>query len=347
MRRRELRTVLLLSIILAFGNGCETQSESEMPTVPQGFANFSPNTPKSDLITDKFMVEKGELTFDSWVSDTTQPTEPMHGRQFTLTNKSTSITVSATADGWGYLALHKWQDDGTWGDALLSRWLDKVDSTFQASFSYTSEETGVYLVVIGSPWSNNLAYKLKLGCDSDSCSAGSCTYNGQTVEVGQSVPSEDGCNTCTCEKVGEHVGISCTERDCLSGCESEYADNSKAFLSKDPLECAAMMFSCPLGTSMFSGECGCGCVKDTVETCNALTPDPGKVYFSNDLDKCASVNYSCPPNTQYFGDACGCGCLQDASCPDSLGCEPPTLPGSKCADLDTFRERCPLTLIGL
>ncbi len=40
---------------------------------------------------------------------------------------------------------------------------------------------------------------------------GVCAYNGSTYQSGQSFPSTDGCNTCTCTESG---GLACTERAC-------------------------------------------------------------------------------------------------------------------------------------
>jgi len=42
---------------------------------------------------------------------------------------------------------------------------------------------------------------------------GSCDLNGDVYEIGEAFPSEDGCNTCTCE---EKDIITCTEKTCLA-----------------------------------------------------------------------------------------------------------------------------------
>src|SRR6266478_6160345 len=48
------------------------------------------------------------------------------------------------------------------------------------------------------------------------CSSGSpaasCSYGGKSYSVGQSFPSTDGCNSCSCSAGG---AVACTERACL------------------------------------------------------------------------------------------------------------------------------------
>lgn len=49
-----------------------------------------------------------------------------------------------------------------------------------------------------------------IGCNGG---GGTCEYNGETYEKGESFPAEDGCNTCTCEEKG---AVACTEMGCLT-----------------------------------------------------------------------------------------------------------------------------------
>jgi hypothetical protein len=49
------------------------------------------------------------------------------------------------------------------------------------------------------------------GCSSSSPSA-ACSYGGKSYAAGQSFPSADGCNSCSCSANG---GVACTERACL------------------------------------------------------------------------------------------------------------------------------------
>lgn len=60
------------------------------------------------------------------------------------------------------------------------------------------------------------AFLLSLLLGGAACSSGTaadappCDYNGQRFAAGQSFPSADGCNTCTCAS----GGVACTERAC-------------------------------------------------------------------------------------------------------------------------------------
>lgn len=54
---------------------------------------------------------------------------------------------------------------------------------------------------------------------------GTCAYNGKTYAAGDSFPSADGCNTCTCSAGG---AVACTERACAG----------TAWLTIEPIQCA-------------------------------------------------------------------------------------------------------------
>ena len=45
------------------------------------------------------------------------------------------------------------------------------------------------------------------------CKDMTCEFNGELYQVGDSRPSEDGCNTCGC---GEDGNWACTEKACVS-----------------------------------------------------------------------------------------------------------------------------------
>lgn len=51
----------------------------------------------------------------------------------------------------------------------------------------------------------------QLGCTGSD--PGTCSYSGRGYHVGDTFPSEDGCNSCSCVAGG---GVACTERACLS-----------------------------------------------------------------------------------------------------------------------------------
>ncbi|WP_257462548.1 hypothetical protein [Archangium lipolyticum] len=74
------------------------------------------------------------------------------------------------------------------------------------------------------------------------------------------------------------------------------------YVSRDPAECAAILFQCPEGSEVFFNDCGCGCKT----TCD--DKDPDRTYVSRDPEQCAVIRYTCQPDQQAFSDACGCGC---------------------------------------
>ncbi|MEQ1565059.1 MAG: hypothetical protein ABMA64_05430 [Myxococcota bacterium] len=43
------------------------------------------------------------------------------------------------------------------------------------------------------------------------CAGSVCEYDGETYDVGESFPSSDGCNTCSCERGGD---VACTRLSC-------------------------------------------------------------------------------------------------------------------------------------
>jgi Pacifastin inhibitor (LCMII) len=54
---------------------------------------------------------------------------------------------------------------------------------------------------------------LALGCDTGGGGGTTCRYGNATYAPGQSFPSMDGCNTCSCSASGQ---VLCTERACAS-----------------------------------------------------------------------------------------------------------------------------------
>jgi len=80
-----------------------------------------------------------------------------------------------------------------------------------------------------------------------------CQHAGKTYVAGDSFPSADGCNTCTCTEQGS---VSCTERACACNPDKE---TNRRYKMRDPKQCKAALFSCEAGTKPFFNECGCGC----------------------------------------------------------------------------------------
>jgi hypothetical protein len=88
--------------------------------------------------------------------------------------------------------------------------------------------------------------------DRQTCELASCDYDGKTYAVGESFPSSDGCNSCSCTEDGTVV---CTLRLCV--CSEN--DDRRRYVSRDPEECTRIDFICEPGTEQFADECGCGC----------------------------------------------------------------------------------------
>lgn len=85
-----------------------------------------------------------------------------------------------------------------------------------------------------------------------STASSTCAYDGQTYQSGQSFPSTDGCNTCTC---GSSGSVGCTKKACVCDPANEPDRN---YLGT-PQQCMTMRYTCPSGWSPFQNSCGCGC----------------------------------------------------------------------------------------
>ncbi len=83
-----------------------------------------------------------------------------------------------------------------------------------------------------------------------------CVQGSAVYSVGDTFPSPDGCNTCTCGSSGE---IACTKQACLCNPSTEW---SKHYLATDTETCAVADFACPANTTLFESQCGCGCQQD-------------------------------------------------------------------------------------
>ena len=75
------------------------------------------------------------------------------------------------------------------------------------------------------------------------------------------------------------------------------------YVSRNPAECPAILFTCPDGQSAFFNDCGCGC---TTTACDYN--DPSRSYVSQDPEQCAVIRFTCPEGQSAFFDDCGCGC---------------------------------------
>ncbi|HQY64530.1 MAG: hypothetical protein IPF92_07140 [Myxococcales bacterium] len=123
-------------------------------------------------------------------------------------------------------------------------------------------------------------------CEAGACVLGAprgCTYGGAQHAVGDSFPSTDGCNTCTC---GESGAVGCTKRACAPTCDPAAEPNRK--YRGNPEQCMLMRFACDPGTSYFSSACGCGCEQpsDCPAFINCM-PGPG-------VPSCGPARARCP-----------------------------------------------------
>ena len=184
-----------------------------------------------------------------------------------------------------------------------------------------------------------------------------CLYDGAMYDPGESFPSDDGCNTCTCMDGG---GVACTEMAC--GCMYEgdlyavgasfpAADgcNTCACMSGGQVACTLMACGCSYGGAFYAvgdsfwadDACNqCTCAPDGVGCTKVYCPCTGdewfRDYMGDSADECALIDFICPPDTTYFMNDCGCGCQQSNDCPEWFNCMPP----SPC-DVDQIEAECP------
>ncbi len=79
-----------------------------------------------------------------------------------------------------------------------------------------------------------------------------CTYNGASFTSGDSFPSTDGCNTCSCSASGS---VACTKQTCACDPEVETWRNYVG----NPTTCQTKKYTCPSNRRAFQNACGCGC----------------------------------------------------------------------------------------
>lgn len=80
-----------------------------------------------------------------------------------------------------------------------------------------------------------------------------CVYGGTVHLSGETFPSIDGCNTCSCGA----EGVECTKKVCSCNPQREPDHHYVG----SPEQCLTIHFSCPAGQVQFSNPCGCGCVE--------------------------------------------------------------------------------------
>lgn len=113
-------------------------------------------------------------------------------------------------------------------------------------------------------------------------SGGTCDYNGQIYKAGESFPSSDGCNTCSCTKGGL---VACTERACafcggLAGIQCpapqfcQFQAGSMCGAADQTGICVDVPDNCIAGGA---GVCGCD-GKDYTNSCEATRAMVGIQY---------------------------------------------------------------------
>ncbi len=99
-------------------------------------------------------------------------------------------------------------------------------------------------------------------------------------------------------------------RDCGGVCQAEEKkkkctgkEPGYTYVSRDPAECPAILFTCPDGQSAFFNDCGCGCMTNACDY-----NDPNRTYVAQSPEQCAVIRFTCPEGQSAFFDDCGCGC---------------------------------------
>lgn len=167
-----------------------------------------------------------------------------------------------------------------------------------------------------------------LACTKMACPAKTCEYNGNTYNDGDSFPSSDGCNTCSCSS----GAVACTEKACVSTCTygGRVYRNGESFKATDGCN------TCYCGPE--------GSVACTKMACPAPTCDPTKEWnrsYVGTPSTCPLIRFVCEPGTSYFANDCGCGCEQPSDCPEWINC----MPGPGATTCSTLRAKCPLSKV--
>src|SRR5688572_24421490 len=100
------------------------------------------------------------------------------------------------------------------------------------------------------------------------------------------------------------------------GCEPQVSggdcpdprDPEVRYVSHDPEECSRIDFDCSPPQTLFSDECGCGCIGPEAPACPDPS-DPEVHYVSRDPRACEAIDYACSPSQTHFFSECGCGCI--------------------------------------
>ncbi len=162
------------------------------------------------------------------------------------------ITVSVKSvngDAMGWLTTSTFDVLAANDDASSSTLDSKVDYTVPAGTA-----SRAYRIVFRDYDLLDASFSVKLTVKS---AAVSCSYDSEAYAPGDSFPSTDGCNTCSCSSAGN---VSCTRKACITCDPSHEPWND---YKGTPTSCQFIRYSCPSGTTSFQNACGCGCEDDT------------------------------------------------------------------------------------
>ncbi len=154
-----------------------------------------------------------------------------------------------------------------------------------------------------------------------------CTYDGREYSAGDTFPSSDGCNACSCGGDGE---VACTERDCTPDTctyDRQTWEVGATFPAID---------GCNTCTCMEGGQLAC--TDMACPLCNAET-EWWRQYHGNSPEECAVLDYACVEWTTMFENDCGCGCEQGPECAEEIDCFAPG------CDYNTTVVQCPYSRI--
>ena len=180
-----------------------------------------------------------------------------------------------------------------------------------------------------------------------------CKYNGKTYKPGESYPSKDGCNKCTCQKDGSSL---CTQKACVKTCggmlgkkcaNDEFCDLSNpgklqcgeadrgGVCKKKPTTCTKdLNWVCGCNGKSYSNSCEANRAGVSVKSKGKCQSTPPKVKCKDDCD-CAKIGQVCHQGY--------CAPLRRMStCPvcGTSACKP----GARCYNSKIGRiETCPKT----
>jgi Pacifastin inhibitor (LCMII) len=143
-----------------------------------------------------------------------------------------------------------WITTTTW--TALAANDDASSSTLDAKVVYKVPEgtpSRAYRIVFRDYDLLDATFTVKLSIDSGTVA---CTYGGKTYKPGDSFPSTDECNTCSCSTNGS---VGCTKKACV--CNPE-AEPWRDYLGT-PVTCQTIVVSCTTNKRPFQNACGCGC----------------------------------------------------------------------------------------